>query len=168
MSQLAGGASVAGEQPAVQHNAAAHARAERDHNGAFRVPPAAEERLAQRGGVGIVAEADGQAGVCAQCGAQVKALKIQIRRIADDSRRIVYRAGAANAHAADGGAIFAAAKLRDQIRHAPGDRRVAQLNVRGNGMLPQDLALRAHERALDVCAAEINADIIHDKSPPGE
>ena len=64
--KLARGAGVAREELAAEHHAAAHARAERDDNGALRAFAAAEERFAQRRGVCVVAEVNGERRIRAQ------------------------------------------------------------------------------------------------------
>ena len=58
--KLACRARAACEEFAAEHHTAAHARAECDDDGALRPLAAAKERLAQRGGVCVVAEVDGE------------------------------------------------------------------------------------------------------------
>ena len=160
--KLARGAGVAREELAAEHHAAAHARAERDDNGALRAFAAAEERFAQRRGVCVVAEVNGERRIRAQRASKVKIDKIQVCRKADDAACVVHRAGAADAHAADGG--LSVRELRNDLTDARRDGLRAEVDAGRHGAFLQNVALCAHKRALDVCAAEVNADIVH-KSP---
>ena len=112
---------------------AADARAERDDDGALRAAAAAEQRLAQRRGVCVVAEVDGKRSMRAQRASQVEVHKIQVRRKAHDAARVVHRAGAADDHAADG--VLADRELRDDLTDASRDRLGAEIDARRDRML---------------------------------
>jgi len=152
----------AGIRLAVDDDAAAHARAERDDDGALRAFAAAEERFAQRRSVCVVAEVNGERRIRAQRASEVKIDKIQVCRKADDAACVVHRAGTADAHAADGG--LAVRELRDDLTDARRDGLRAEVDAGRHGAFLQNVALCAHKRPLDVRAAEVNADIVH-KSP---
>jgi hypothetical protein len=133
VADLARRARVACQELAAEHHAAADARAERDDDGALRAAAAAEQRLAQRRGVCVVAEVDGKRSVRAQRASQVEVHKIQVRRKAHDAARVVHRAGAADAHAADG--VLADRELRDDLTDASRDRLGAEIDARRDRML---------------------------------
>ena len=160
--KLARGAGVTREELAAEHHAAAHARAERDDDGALRAFAAAEERFAQRRGVCVVAEVNGERRIRAQRASEVKIDEIQVCRKADDAACVVHCAGAADAHAADGG--LTVRELRDDLTDARRDGLRAEVDAGRYGAFLQNVALCAHKRPLDVRAAEVNADIVH-KSP---
>ena len=90
-------------------------------------------KLAQRRGVCVVAEVDGKRSVRAQRASQVEVHKIQVRRKAHDAARVVHRAGAADAHAADG--VLADRELRDDLTDASRDRLGAEIDARRDRML---------------------------------
>ena len=133
VADLARRARVACQELAAEHHAAADARAERDDDGALRAAAAAEQRLAQRRGVCVVAEVDGKRSMRAQRASQVEVHKIQVRRKAHDAARVVHRAGAADAHAADG--VLADRELRDDLTDASRDRLGAEIDARRDRML---------------------------------
>ena len=133
VADLARRARVACQELAAEHHAAADARAERDDDGALRAAAAAEQRLAQRRGVCVVAEVDGKRSMRAQRASQVEVHKIQVRRKAHDAARVVHRAGAADAHAADG--VLADRELRDDLTDAPRDGLGAEIDARRDRML---------------------------------
>ena len=133
VADLARRARVACQELAAEHHAAADARAERDDDGALRAAAAAEQRLAQRRSVCVVAEVDGKRSVRAQRASQVEVHKIQVRRKAHDAARVVHRAGAADAHAADG--VLADRELRDDLTDALCDGFGAEVDARRDRML---------------------------------
>ena len=93
--------------------------------------------------------------------AQVKALRAEVVRVEHAAGHVAHRAGAAEPDAAERGPVHAGRKLCDDCGDAVADRLRAQLNARGTAHLPRDLARLAHKRALDVCSAKVNADIVH-------
>lgn len=84
-------------------------------------------------GVCVVAEVDGKRSMRAQRASQVEVHKIQVRRKAHDAARVVHRAGAADAHAADG--VLADRELRDDLTDASRDRLGAEIDARRDRML---------------------------------
>ena len=161
VAQLARRAGVAREHFAVQHHAAADACAERDDHGALRTFGTADQHLRQRSHVRVVADAQVKARARLDRRAQVKVLPAEVVRVEHAAGLVVHRSWAAEPDAAERGPVHAGRKLCDDCGDAVADRLRAQLNARGTAHLPRDLARLAHKRALDVCSAKVNADIVH-------
>ena len=148
--QLAGGAGIAREQFAVQHHAAAHASAQRDHHSALGALGAARLYLRQRGGIGVIHQTDGKARLLPQGGADVIVHPAQVAGVDHRAAGIVHRAGAAHTHAAY---LPTRRQIVYHVRYGLRYRRRARLGAGGAGALPEDLSGFADHGAFYVGAA---------------
>lgn len=165
MPRLGRAAGVAGEQPAVQDDPAAHPGAQGEDDGALRVLGAAGHRLAVGGGIGVVGKGHRHPQPLAQNAADGKHLPAKVVGVQHHARVGVHRAGAAYAHPG-----YRAFRLPDQLPTqaqnvlTDGLGRAGQSG--GAAHLAQDAPPVPHQGSLDVGAAQIDPDRLHKKLPP--
>ena len=166
VSEFGARALVALENFAAEHNAPAHARAERDENGIPAPLSAPEFRLAERGGVRVVGDADGRAEFLFQFPDDTEILNFQVVGIQDTPRFPVDHAG--NSHADSrklraGNALF--------LQHADNESGNAFDEPRLRALRPdasvvENLPLFVAESALDKGPPDIDPGNHHTIFPP--
>ena len=167
VAHLAAGAAQSGHDLSVHDDAAAHAGAQRDQHHAAAADSGPGHHLRQRGAVGVVAQAGGQAEMLRQHAAHRHIEPVQVIRA--DHHTPLRVAGAGSAHA-DGGAVpDGEARLVQRQLH--GAAHICHHLLRravcagGHAGLRRDLVAVVHHAYGDVGAAQINADAIHTDTP---
>ena len=163
VAQLAGGAVEAGPEPAVQHDAAAHAGAQREDDRTLGAPGAAVQAFGQGGHVGVVADGHRQTCEGPQAVRRREVAPFQVVGIDHHAGVVIHGAGAA--HAQGGHLVPGAICLGQQPVGQGGDVPAEFLGraqpAGGGGRFGQHLAFGVHQGGLDVGSAQVNANILH-------
>ena len=167
VAHLAAGAAQSGDDLAVHDDAAAHAGAQGDEHHVAAAHGGTRHRLRQRGAVGIVAEAGGQAEVLRQHTAHRHIEPAQV--IGADHHAPLGVAGTRGAHT-DGGAVPGrqARLVQCQLHGAAHVRHHLLRRTAGSGGdagLRDQVIAAVHHAHGDVGPAQINADAIHKDTP---
>ena len=162
--KLARGARIPREQLSVHDHTAADTGAEREDHRAVRALCRAGNRFAERRGVRVVDKLRCIARALLQLLAQRVFHPVQIAGIHDLAAPVVHDARAAETDAAE---FLLRGKLTNQLADRVGDNVRAACSLRGAQSFPHDLAVFRDDRALEIGAAHVDAQIIHGP-PPAE
>ena len=153
VAELDAGAARAAERPAAGDDAAAEARAEREHHEVVDAAARAGTPLADRGGVRVVVEPVAQPEALRHVVAEREVAERQVHALDDDARDLVDRRRHPEAERCD--------LVVEQLRH----RRFELSNDRGLGILrrrtlvpPDDRAVPRYDPGQDLRPAEVHPD----------
>ena len=151
------------EELALDDNAAAYARAQRDEHGIFIIFPRAAKTFAERRRVRIVKDVRFQPRRLFHRLCERRVVPAQIIAVYDDAVLAVDRAGRTDARRLDLDARAFAQRFDDRRRVARNV--VTRIAVRGNFIFGDNFALFGNDAALDERAAQIQPCVIFHFSP---